>query len=249
MTPGAKSAMGAAQQIISQMPPHRIYVEGFGGTGAVIARKAPAKVNIVIEKSGLAAARMRATMPPSVIIHRMDFFDYAAGTDLFSRADTLVYLDPPYVKATRRSARNIYAHEFTDDDHRRLAALASAPTVRARIIISGYAGSLYEQLFAGWRRHDFQVMTRGGPATESLWMNYAEPSELHDTRFVGAGFTDRQRIKRKAARWVSRLLAMEPKERAAILAQIDLYRPTQSMATVAAATTEERDDGKEIKCS
>lgn len=30
--PGAKSAMGAAEQIISMMPSHLIYVEGFGGS-------------------------------------------------------------------------------------------------------------------------------------------------------------------------------------------------------------------------
>jgi DNA adenine methylase len=43
----------------------------------------------------------------------------------FAGIDTLVYIDPPYPASTRgkRWARHAYAHELTDDDHRRLAGV------------------------------------------------------------------------------------------------------------------------------
>jgi len=48
--PGAKSQMGVAERIISQMPPHRVYVEAFLGGGSVMRKKRPAKLNIGIDK-------------------------------------------------------------------------------------------------------------------------------------------------------------------------------------------------------
>ena len=223
--PGSKSAMGAAEQIISMMPVHDTYLEGFGGTGAVARRKRPAARNVIIEKDDKAAAVLSTTMGPGWEVIHGDAFDYARS--LLELPGTLAYFDPPYVIETRRSSRAIYRHEFAEVDHRRLAAMVSDSTVRARIMISGYAGSLYGELFAGWRRREFSVMTRGGPALESVWMNFPEPAEFHDTRFMGSGFTDRQRIKRKAARWVKRLLSMPPGERAAVLEAIrgHLCRP------------------------
>jgi site-specific DNA-adenine methylase len=217
--------MGAAEQIISMMPAHRVYLEGFGGTGAVLLRKRPAAVNVIIETDANAAAQLRVSVKAciamaaaNVNIIEGDVFDYAAG--LLAMPDLLAYFDPPYVMATRRAARAIYRHEFTDADHERLASTATDSSVRARIMISGYAGSLYEALFKGWRREQFSVMTRGGPAVESVWCNFDPPTVLHDARFVGKNFTDRQRIQRKARRWANRLMSMPPGERAAVLEHI-----------------------------
>lgn len=234
--PGAKSAMGAAEQIVSMMPSHEIYVEGFGGTGAVLRKKRPAASNWIIEKNIDTAAQLGVTigagglaMAEVVCADFLElcwpafgtFYDFCA--QWLANPKALFYLDPPYVLETRRSQRAIYEHEFTERDHRRLCDIVSAPTVRARIMVSGYAGSLYEGLYLGWRREEFSVMTRGGPAIESVWMNFPPPTEFHDTRFIGKSFTDRQRIKRKAGRWVKRLAAMPAAERQAVLDQIKLW--------------------------
>src|SRR5271168_4792318 len=98
--PGAKSAMGAAEQIISMMPSHRIYFEGFGGTGAVLLRKRPAEMSLIVEKDVYAAAELRATMKAfgsgyAGQVIEGDVFDYAAG--LLAMPDCLAYFDPPYV--------------------------------------------------------------------------------------------------------------------------------------------------------
>src|SRR5437764_83920 len=80
-------------------------------------------------------------------------------------------------------------------------------------MISGYNCSLYEAMLQHWHRVDYRVMTRGGPRVESLWCNFTPGERLHDTRFVGDGFRERERIKRRKQRWVSRLVAMPPAER------------------------------------
>lgn len=202
------------------MPAHLCYLEGFGGTGAIMRRKRPAERNIIIERDDRAAAQLRASMidRPDVEVIEGDIFDYAGS--LLAWPAVVAYFDPPYVMDTRRSQREIYRHEFADVDHRRLHAIATAPTVRARILISGYAGSLYEVLYSNWRREQFTVMTRGGPAIESVWCNFPPPADLHDARFVGRNYTDRQRIKRKAKRWADRLMAMPAAERAAVLEHV-----------------------------
>ena len=59
-------------------------------------------------------------------------------------------------------------------------------------------------------------MTRHGEATETLYYNF-EPTQLHDTSFVGENRTKRQQVKRKAKRWVDGLEKLPNDERQAIL--------------------------------
>lgn len=88
--------------------------------------------------------------------------------------------------------------------------------------LSGYRSAMYDDAAgrAGWRRVDYQAMTRRGVVVESLWMNYAAPARIADPAYAGSDFRDRQRIKRKAERWVSRFSALPDLERQAILEQL-----------------------------
>ena len=51
-------------------------------------------------------------------------------------------------------------------------------------------------------------------------MNYPEPNVLHDYRFLGKDYRQRERIKRKATRWVSRLNSLPRLERLAIYGEM-----------------------------
>ena len=62
-------------------------------------------------------------------------------------------------------------------------------------------------------------MNQGGVRTEKLWYNY-EVDRVHWASFAGKNFTDRQRIKRKAANWGKRYQALPRAERIAVLAAI-----------------------------
>ena len=57
-------------------------------------------------------------------------------------------------------------------------------------------------------------------ADECLWCNFPEPTELHDYRFLGRDFRERERITRKRRRWLVRLSAMPKLERAALVAAL-----------------------------
>ena len=48
-------------------------------------------------------------------------------------------------------------------------------------------------------------------------MNFAAPVELHDYRFLGETYREREYIKRQKGRWVARLEKMTPLKRQALL--------------------------------
>jgi hypothetical protein len=52
-------------------------------------------------------------------------------------------------------------------------------------------------------------------------MNFPASAALHDYKFLGEGFRERERIKRKKQRWVARLRKMPELERRALLAAIE----------------------------
>jgi DNA adenine methylase len=139
----------------------------------------------------------------------------SAGTDICD--DTLIYCDPPYLLGTRRiQDRPIYRYELCDDDHRRLLGILTQ--LRCKVMLSGYPSDMYDNALKGWRRITYYAMTRGGSmAQEVIWCNFPEPWELHDYRFLGKNFRERERIKRKIHRWQDRLTRMDATERAALI--------------------------------
>lgn len=93
----------------------------------------------------------------------------------FDHKDGLIYCDPPYVHSTRAST-NVYHAEMSDEDHRELAKLLKS--CKSKVVLSGYPSPLYNELYSGWRTHDFRIANHaaGGRTkareTERLWMNF-----------------------------------------------------------------------------
>lgn len=82
--------------------------------------------------------------------------------------DTLFYVDPPYVTATRDRGSD-YNHEMGDDEHRHLAAALNS--VSGMVLLSGYDCPLYAELFAEWDRVECEALADGArKRTEVLWM-------------------------------------------------------------------------------
>jgi hypothetical protein len=86
------------------------------------------------------------------------------------------------------------------------------------VMVSGYRSALYDQMLGDWRTIEFQAMTRRGPATEFVWMNYPPPTDLHDYTHLGQTFRARERQKRQQARWVQKVAAKPLLEQKALLA-------------------------------
>lgn len=87
-------------------------------------------------------------------------------------AETLHYVDPPYVFATRADLSKDYAHEMTDANHEDLLAFLLG--LKGKVILSGYPSALYDDFLQGWRRVERKALADGAsPRVEVLWMNFA----------------------------------------------------------------------------
>lgn len=213
--PGSKDAAGAAETIIRHMEPHSIYVEAFLGGGAVMRRKTPALRTIGIERDPDAVKRWRRLKWPGLELIQGDAIAWLErhGPDL--PADALVYADPPYLRSTR-SRRRLYRFEMTDADHRRLLDVLDA--LPCGVILSGYPNAMYAERLKAWRFETYRAMTRGGVRTEGLWIRASSIVGIGvDARYAGKDFRDRQRIKRKLARWRGKFARLPSGERTVIL--------------------------------
>ncbi|MBV8357468.1 MAG: DNA adenine methylase [Deltaproteobacteria bacterium] len=91
---------------------------------------------------------------------------------LYDDEGTLFYCDPPYPHATRGDSK-AYGFEMTDDDHRDLTMLLSG--LKGKVAVSGYRGSLTDELYRDWHRHDSPIKNCHSikkPRQEALWTNY-----------------------------------------------------------------------------
>ena len=215
--PGSKAAAGVAQRIIGQMSPHKTYVELFAGSAAVFRLKRFAPRNVLCDKSPTVCHLLEdwATRhgAPRLDVIQGDALEVLATHPAMQDPNTLVYADPPYLLSTR--TRLLYEWEFFSEvEHVQLINALKA--VRARVMLSGYWSELYLVELKTWRHFSFPAMTRGGLVEEYVWCNFPEPQVLHDPRFAGQNFRERERIKRKRDRWQKRFAAMPAKERQVI---------------------------------
>lgn len=227
--PGGKGAAGAHQAIINNIPPHDVYIETHLGGGNIFERKKPAAESYGIDIDPDVISKWQARDVPGLALHCLDAVDFLESHTFTGRE--FVYVDPPYVLGSRRRGAKLYRYEYSDDDHRRLIeALVRLP---CPVMVSGYSSALYDESpLSTWRTETFNAMTRRGVAVEKLWMNYEAPAALHDLRFLGDTFRDRERIKRKKARWQAKLAKLDPLERAAImecLRELDPPSPEPAM--------------------
>lgn len=205
------------KKIINLMPPHEVYIETHLGSGAVMRNKRPAGRNIGIEIDPQIIKTWTEDNPMDIELICDDAVSYLRGYRFTGRE--LVYCDPPYLRETRKSKRRLYKYEYTPEEHVEL--LEVIKSLPCKVMISGYESALYKESLAGWHTHIFQAGCRHGVATEWLWMNYPPPVELHDYRYLGDNFRQRERIKKKKERWVSRLQSMPALERQALLYAIE----------------------------
>lgn len=85
--------------------------------------------------------------------------------------ETLFYFDPPYVLDTRHRKN---AYDFEQDNHFHVQAATLLHQCMGYVVISGYACSLYTQLYEthGWQRFDKEARTNSaGKRIESIWLS------------------------------------------------------------------------------
>jgi DNA adenine methylase len=221
--PGGKNSGGAYQRIICQMPPHDVYLEPFLGSGAVMRQKLPARLNFGLDVNEGAYRTAKSYFDKQAGDYQILFGSGLKFLEEYAWQSHLryfVYMDPPYMFAGRQNkSGHLYLSEFFFEDHQRLLKIAKS--IPAMIAISGYMCEQYARDYKDWRLITWRQMTRSGEmATEYLWMNYDQPLELHDYRYLGDGFRERERIKKKKNRWRAKLERMPVLECQALLATL-----------------------------
>jgi len=249
--PGGKGQAGIYQRLISLMPPHDLYIETHVGGGNLFERKRPARSSIVVDADELICAHWRRIAESddcrSLTVIHGDAAAFLLGRQWLPTERVLIYADPPFVRSTRKSARPLYRCEYTDEQHHEL--LTVLLQVPAAVMLSGYRCPMYDAALARWHRIDYPTLTRGGTwAIESCWLNFDPPArELHDYRYIGADFRERERIKRKRARWRRRFAALPGLEREAMLqVLLELASPETSVRTSSSSETARQDPAPDL---
>ncbi|MCP3679832.1 MAG: DNA adenine methylase [Gammaproteobacteria bacterium] len=217
---GGKGQYGVYQRIINLMPPHEVYIETHLGGGAIMRNKLPAGRNIGIELDPKVIQLWRQDNSLDVELINDDAVNYLKGYQFTGKE--LIYCDPPYLRGTRKKRIKLYKHEYTVEQH--IELLEVIKTLPCTVMLSGYESPLYRETLNGWHSHIFQAGCHHGMGTEWLWMNYPAPVELHDYRYLGDNFRQREKIKKKTGVWVRKFQSMPVLERQALLHAIDSVR-------------------------
>ncbi len=215
--PGGKGGAGVYQTLINNIPPHDIYIETHLGGGAVMRYKKRARVSIGIDVDTAASG----LSIPGIIAINGDATRWLDSNRKILNQKIFVYADPPYLMGTRKGGK-LYNFEYTVDQH--IDLLNVIRSLPCKVMISGYWSELYAETLADWNCFSFEAQTRRGMATEWVWFNYPDPVELHDYRYLGRDFRERERIKRKIRRWSTRLDRLPTLERAALFQAIQAAR-------------------------
>lgn len=193
--------------LLNLMPPHRTYIESHLGGGAVMRHKRIAQIQIGIDIDPIVITKWQSMPKCPCKIVCADAVHYLDEINL--DAQTLIYADPPYVCTTRRRSR-VYRFDYTDNDHERL--IACLRTKPCMVMLSGYDNRLYRSALSDWNRIVFPAKTHAGIREESVWINFDPPTKLHDNRYLGRDFREREIIKRRQARLQSRIGSLPPIE-------------------------------------
>lgn len=244
---GGKDGSGTYQTIINQIRPHLVYIEPFAGAAGIMRRKRLAKYSLLCDLDAVPLAALQTRLEadgftsvhlcglpvtmlcqhggefPVVSLRNVTYEnileeirDYAAEGQR-----VCVYFDPPYPHSTRKSGnRNRYKYEFTDEDHEQFLRFVLSLPENVDVLISTYPNDRYRKALTNWRLIEFQSVTHAGLATEWLFVNYPEPTELHDYRYVGSDHRDRLDFSRMKNRWKKKLDKLPPVKRRALLQHI-----------------------------
>lgn len=226
--PGGKNSDGVYHRIINQIPPHLTFMSLYFGHCGITTNKLPAVSTIGLDIDPAVIAWWKSDAAPRIPglkVKRGDALEFLRNYKW--RGGEFVYLDPPYLKETRSSKDKIYTFEFwTPEQHAQLLDLIV--TLPCMVAISGYWSAMYRdklQIAENWREIHYKVGTQGGGVrTEYLWMNYEMPLMLHDFRYLGEGFRQREKINRQKRNLRGKLTKMPNLNRYAMLSVImDLW--------------------------
>lgn len=216
---GGKGAAGVVHHIVNQIPAHDIFISGCLGRCQVTQWKLPAKRTIGIDRNLDIIEQWEYLNPEGMTLLHANVLDLMGYGTYFQTPRAFLYLDPPYPHSTR-AMTNKFKYEMSDADH--IALCRAARSLPCMVAISTYDNEIYQAELPMWRKINFPSQTRGGTRTETLYMNYHEPTpeQLHDPRFLGADFRAREKSKRRVNTILRKIERLTPTEKAILQQQI-----------------------------
>lgn len=212
--PGGKG--GTYQKYINLMPPHEVYIESHLGGGAIMRYKKRAKRNIGIEIDPEIMEIWNSRNEINFELIHGNAISFLKSYPFTGKE--LVYCDPPYLRETRKKYYPLYKYEYSLSQH--IELLEVVKSLPCMVMISGYESPLYIKFLKSWHTYSFQATTHHGMATEWIWMNYSKPVQLHDYRYLGDNFREREKTKLKLKRWAAKFKSMGVLERQALLSTL-----------------------------
>lgn len=217
--PGNKGSLGVYQKIINQIPPCDTFIELFAGS-AVISEYIYGSCRIHlndIDKNVYSGLKKKFPGSPQLKITMYPALKLLLSMSSGNKGQVL-FIDPPYIKETRPSNKDIYKIEMSMvDPHEQL--LKTVVKKNLVSIITHPPHEIYEYYLKDWHKIPFIQQGHIKPFNDCIWLNYT-PGKLLTYKFLGVDFTDRQRIKRKINRWVNKLNSLPILERNAIVESI-----------------------------
>ena len=216
---GGQNGSGHYQILINHVPVHDIHIEGFLGMSGIFKNMSmPAGVRrygFDLDKEVVDWwNKCQDPGDTSIYVHS----DYAAAGIVLSmlpaNARIFIHFDPPYRK-TRSPLK--YKHKPTGDnwymDMLDFIALNRGENIYW--MVSHWKDDLFDQLFKfGFHHVPFKTISRAGLIDNGIYVNYdITQLELACFDYVGSGYTDRQRIKRKVGRMAKKVMSMSAGER------------------------------------
>lgn len=164
---------------------------GFGSSGAT---KRHTGFRIDMRRKHGTASQIWARFPESVAAAGRRFegvmIENRDALEVIQQHDgpnTLHYVDPPYLHATRSmgSAKRTYRHELSDADHLRL--LDALRAAKGMVVLSSYPHRMYSESLDGWLEFRTQAQISAGRGTlirtECAWLNPACAAALDRSGF------------------------------------------------------------------
>lgn len=219
---GGKNGSGVYQAIINQIPPHEIFISGFAGNCGVLCHKKKAiGANYAIDLEKYVADAWK--LIPGVTAVNADVIEWLPKNirhyEALGESKIFIFLDPPYLKSVRSHQGNLYNYKMDDPaSHKRL--LAMVKLIPYPVCITHYPCKLYDTELKDWRHLDIQGRTHYGMKTERLYMNYPEPTALHDYRYIGNDYREREEYKKSKRNMIAKFKRMPELERNFIISEL-----------------------------
>ena len=94
--------------------------------------------------------------------------------EMHDSANTLFYLDPPYLPDTRSNGRkDCYLHDMYEHDHKKM--LEMIVRLKGFVVLSGYDNEMYNEYLSNWGTRNKKACAgsaKGGKSSvETIWIN------------------------------------------------------------------------------